>query len=66
MKLLSTAKIQKVVDQAGTNNVERNMFLTIMLQEILTKQVGFNDGKKSFTCCQPSKDLVHGSSLYSV
>jgi hypothetical protein len=40
MKLLSTAKIQKVVDQAGTNNVERNMFLTIMLQEIFTKQVG--------------------------
>jgi hypothetical protein len=28
MKLLSTAKIQKVVDQAGTNNVEGNMFLT--------------------------------------
>jgi hypothetical protein len=53
MKLLSTAKIQKVVDQAGTNNVERNMFLNIMLQEILTKQVGFNYGKKSFTCCQP-------------
>jgi hypothetical protein len=64
MKLLSTAKIQKVVDQAGTNNVEGNMFLAIMLQEILTKQVGFNYGKKSFTCCQPSKDL--GSSLYSV